>query len=296
MPSLDYLPVDILYEIHHLSLSPHLPSTNRYLHAALSRPTTTRAAYWLIERYFPAHGVRGFLSRALECGVCDGDVLREIERIWAREVDQARGMKSGKTRRRPTHNTIMHRPPPSNLPPPTHNHRRPAHPSPPLLTHLFTHYTPSPNSHRGYPLARASLHADTPLIAFLLTHGADPAEKEFLAVEIALTRRDIRVLRLLLDGPGDTSPPPPPATNDATDAATPTNGKRKRASVAADERPGSSKRARTAATRRGSKVVPVRLTQPLVDKALAVGTPSIVRYIVDEKGYMPSLRSIVKLK
>lgn len=157
-------------------------------------------------------------------------------------------------------------------------------PLPPLLTHLFTHYTPSPNSHRGYPLARASLHADTPLIAFLLTHGADPAEKEFLAVEIALTRRDIRVLRLLLDGPGDTSPPPPPATNDATDAATPTNGKRKRASVAADERPGSSKRARTAATRRGSKVVPVRLTQPLVDKALAVGTPSIVRYIIDEKG------------
>lgn len=228
------------------------------------------------------------------------DVVREIERIWAREVEQARVMKSGETR-------WFRFPPGGDDPSPSlscgilprriFRHQRSTtdtlcSPVPPLLEHLFSRYTPSPNSHRGYPLARAVLHGDTPLTAFLLTHGADPAEKDFLAVEIALTRRDIRVLRLLIDGPGDPVPLPP-INQSPTDTCV--NGKRKRTSSAFEEGDSHTarKRARTssrttAGSSRRSKVVPVRLTQPLVDKALVKGTPEIIRYIVDEKGkYSP---------
>lgn len=305
MPNLDDLPVDvslspsswhaltlprqILYEIHDISLSEHLPSVNRYLYAVLSHPTTTRAAHWLIKRYFSAHGARGFLARALECPVCDLEVLREIERIWEREVAEAQVGKRtrwfGLSRRDegdPEPTLIC-----STLPRRIFRHPRATadalcSPVPPILKHLFERYQPLPNSHRGYPLSRAVLHADIPLIEFLRTHGADPKEKDYLAVEIALTRRDIRMLRLLIDGPGE---------GDASVTETvDVGGRGKRKRTGDDGRAGSSKRAKTTisatttASSRTSKVVPVRLTQPLVDAALVKGTPEIIQYIVQEKG------------
>ncbi|KAI5449196.1 hypothetical protein NCC49_005233 [Naganishia albida] len=307
MPNIDDLPVDILYEIHHLSLSPSLPSVNRYTHAVLSHPTTTRAAYWLIERYWRT-GADAFLGRALECAVCDDEVLLEIERIWAREVAQAGTIKNGTTTEwfafpaRGENDPAPPRLECTTLPRRIFRHPRPttvllAQPIPPLLTHLFDKYTPSPNSHRGYPLARAVLHGDLPLIRFLRLQGADPAEKGFLAIEIALMRKDIATLRILIDGPQDDDPSPAVAVAAAaTDASVPTTTKGKRKRASSDDPSRSTKRSRTSTTPRKSALVPVRLTQPVVDKALVKGSPEIIQYIVHEKGYMPSLREIVKMK
>jgi hypothetical protein len=223
--------------------------------------------------------------------VCDADVLGEIERIWAREVAQAGTIKNGKTEWFALRPRGEKDPPPAlkctTLPRRIFRHPRlttdALHtPIPPLLSHLFEKYTPSPNSHRGYPLARAVLHGDTHLVRFLRRHGADPAEKAFLAVEIALMRKDLGILRILIDGPED-DPAPSSTVVNAINAH---GGKRKRTSD--DGRPGSSKRARTsAAPRKRSTVVPVRLPQPVVDAALAKGSREIVEYIVHEKGELP---------
>ncbi|KAJ9118911.1 hypothetical protein QFC24_005874 [Naganishia onofrii] len=235
MTNLDDLPVDILHEIHLFSLSEHLPLLNRYLYAALSRPTATRAARWLIRKYYDGGSSlqRGqqqqrqqqqrdsrWLCKALECGVCDLEVLCELERIWRDEEGDggeddaavsASGLHSPRTRslsRPPLQCPLLpkrifrhRRTPPVAPPPPPPGPATPVPRIDPLLRHLFNHYTPNPNSHRGYPLSRAVLHGDTQLIEYLLRRGADPREKDFLAVQIGVSRRDVGVVRLLVDGP-----------------------------------------------------------------------------------------------
>ncbi|GHJ88741.1 hypothetical protein NliqN6_5143 [Naganishia liquefaciens] len=271
MPSLGDLPPELLYEIHHLSLSEHLPLATRYLHAVLAHPTPLRAAHWLIAKYHPPSATADtsrFLSRALECGVCELDVLAHIERIFALERDAAAPdhptpwfhLTSSKA-------TLLCPTLPKRIFRPRSTASHITHPTHPLLTHLLTTYRSSPNSHRGYPLSRAVLAADIPLITLLLRAGADPAQRDHLAVEIALKRRDLASLRLLLDGP----------PSDTTDAPRPAKRRKHTRSEPAS-------------------VSGVRLSQALVDTALTKGTPEIIHYIIHEKGYMPSLRSIVKLK
>ncbi|KAJ9097588.1 hypothetical protein QFC21_004622 [Naganishia friedmannii] len=331
MANLDDLPVDILYEIHLLSLSEHLPLINRYLYAALSHPTVTRAARWLIRKYYysssNARQQRDsrWLCKALECGVCDLEVLQELERIWRDEErsvslitatpnDAASSATIGDS------NTARPRREPLTcplLPKRIFRHRRSttstlAFPIPPILHHLFTTYTPSPNSHRGYPLCRAVMYADIPLINYLLRRGADPAEKDFLALQIGISRRDMRVVRLLVDGPGDEEEKEGQDSSRekegmAVDAGT--GSKRKRLDTAEIN---TSKRQKHATTSNGSsssssssrtsrpsatnKFPGVRLTQPLVDSVVARGSPEMIQFIIQDRGYMPSLKAIVKLK
>lgn len=55
------------------------------------------------------------------------------------------------------------------------------------------------NAHEGYALARA-VHAHfVALIRFLLAHGADPGAKGGLAVIVAIRRRDLGMVRLLVE-------------------------------------------------------------------------------------------------
>ena len=73
----------------------------------------------------------------------------------------------------------------------------------PLLRYLYGRRDPSirpiPDSHHGFPLASAVKAGAMPLVCFLLEQGASPCFKDALAVRLAVKRRDLDLVRLLID-------------------------------------------------------------------------------------------------
>jgi hypothetical protein len=72
----------------------------------------------------------------------------------------------------------------------------------PFLKYLYAHPRlppPDPNSHDGYPLARAVHAGFYPLVAFLLAHGASPGLKDGLAVKFAIQRRELVLVKMLVE-------------------------------------------------------------------------------------------------
>jgi hypothetical protein len=133
----------------------------------------------------------------------------------------------------------------------------------PLLTYLFDTYTPSPNAPSGYPLARAVLSSNYELITFLLSKGADPGIKDNLAIEVAITKKDLKAVKLLVEArylenvyEGDKE----------VDCG----GRVKRRDIAKGKR-----------RKVGERVV---ITQRLVEVAMRKGSRDIVQFFVHEKG------------
>ena len=135
---------------------------------------------------------------------------------------------------------------------------------PPLLEHLYC-VLPTPpdaNSHRGYPLCRAVLTRNQPLIRFLLKHGADPALRDGLAVEVAISGGDVEIVKLLVENDNHTLSG---GRNDSGNSG-PKAGKRRRLSLS---------------TR-------LEITPRLVEAAMRSGHDKIVQYFVHEKGECPA--------
>lgn len=72
----------------------------------------------------------------------------------------------------------------------------------PFLDYLFTNYRPCPSSHKGYPLCGSITEhpASLPLTRYLLDKGADPSLKDGYAVLLAIDKRDLDLVRLLVEG------------------------------------------------------------------------------------------------
>jgi len=72
----------------------------------------------------------------------------------------------------------------------------------PLLRYLYglrdPPIRPVPDSHSGFPLASAVKAGAIPLVHFLLEQGASPWRKGALAVRLAIKRRDLDLVRLLM--------------------------------------------------------------------------------------------------
>lgn len=81
-----------------------------------------------------------------------------------------------------------------------------AEPIHPLLDYLMNTYSPSPNSHKGYPLCRAVLTSNITLISYLLDHNANPAVHGALPVRLATQTGRLDLVKLLVESPPDTSP------------------------------------------------------------------------------------------
>jgi hypothetical protein len=62
---------------------------------------------------------------------------------------------------------------------------------------------PDIDSYDGYPLARAVSAGAVPLVRFLLDHGASPRRRDALAVRMAIKRRDLSLVRLLVEPPDE---------------------------------------------------------------------------------------------
>lgn len=69
----------------------------------------------------------------------------------------------------------------------------------PLLRYLVERFTPSANSHKGYPLCRAVLAQNLEYIDFLLAHGANPSANDGLAIEIAISKHRLDIVKRLVE-------------------------------------------------------------------------------------------------
>ncbi|KAI0315076.1 hypothetical protein OF83DRAFT_1029799, partial [Amylostereum chailletii] len=190
---LDTLPVELLYEIHFYALSEFLPHASRRLHAVFkSAPPTVHAEY-LLGRCLPLPKQKPHacpIARALRYPICTQPVLDALLRHPSCPEPSTDPL--------PLPRRLF----PAGAPPPGGFKDR--HAPLPFLRHLFSHPrlpTPDPNSHDGYPLVRAVVAGHTPLVRFLLDHGAAPKRKDGLAVLAAIRRRDLALVKLLVEPP-----------------------------------------------------------------------------------------------
>jgi len=98
-----------------------------------------------------------------------------------------------------------------------------------------------------------------PLVRFLLDQGASPRRRDALALRIAIKRRDLSLVRLLVE------PPDPPSDEHRT-------GKRRKL---ADR---------------------VKVTTETLRLAVECGAHDVAEYLMDEKGCVPDYRTICLLR
>ena len=139
----------------------------------------------------------------------------------------------------------------------------------PLLRYLYgsdsdtkvrrTWPDPDADSHDGYALVRAVNVGAMPLVRFLLEHGASPARRKALSVKLAIKKRDLALVRLLVEPP-DVCP-----------------GERKRG------------KHRRLADR-------VQVDSEMLKYAITCGAHDIAEYLMREKGCMPDLETLSLLR
>ncbi|GAA5899883.1 uncharacterized protein JCM6883_006022 [Sporobolomyces salmoneus] len=168
MPGLVDLPVELLLHIHILSLSSALPFLSRSFHHLFSSTSPYHKATYLLLR----HPANKTLSHAIRYSVCTLEVLQTLERIM-----KGKKLKCPQLPRR-LFSTLS----------PSRHCSNPDLDHLPLIRYLLEKYKASPNSHNGYPLARAVFSGDFELIRLLLDHGADPGLKEGWAVVTAIMK------------------------------------------------------------------------------------------------------------
>jgi hypothetical protein len=118
---------------------------------------------------------------------------------------------------------------------------------------------PDADSHDGYALVRAVSAGAMPLVRFLLDHGASPSRRNALAVKIAIKRRDLALVRLLVE--------PPDACPEER-----RRGKRRRLSDR------------------------VQVDAEMLRLAVTCGAQDIAEYSMNEKGCVPDLETIYLLR
>ncbi|TFK45875.1 hypothetical protein OE88DRAFT_1639302, partial [Heliocybe sulcata] len=193
--------LQLLYEIQLLALSESLPYTCKHLHVVFeAAPSSVRAQY-LIERYVSSRTTsaiaQGILTKALRFPLCSQDVLQRV--IENPECSPLSLAKPELPRR--LFRSLMPKPTGSK----SHNWSAQDEPLP-FLRYLYSHPSiPAPNtdSHDGYALTKAVYAGFIPLVRFLLEHGASPACKNGLAAMIAIRRKDLLLLKMLIER-GDT--------------------------------------------------------------------------------------------
>lgn len=72
-----------------------------------------------------------------------------------------------------------------------------------LIHYLLSHYQASPNSQKGYFLAKAVASHHLPLVKMLLRFGADPSLKNGYAVVVAVGMGQLDLVKLLLERGGE---------------------------------------------------------------------------------------------
>lgn len=132
----------------------------------------------------------------------------------------------------------------------------------PFLRYLYTcpHlHPPNANSHDGYALTKAVQAGFIPLVRFLLDHGATPAWKSHLPIMIAIHRKDLRLVRMLVERMD-------------TGSSSSTNGKRRKL----EDR--------------------VEVTPDMLRAAVKWKAQDIIEYLTKEKGCIPDMQTLLLIR
>jgi len=186
----------IVYEVQLYALSPFLPYTSPHLRAVFDASPPSFRAQYIRGRVGPINP-SDFFTQSLCYPICTLEVLDalcrhlpdhplsarstcELPRRLFRSLGPKLGTLQWKEREHPL----------------------------PFLRYIYSSPKiphPDPNAHEGYALVKA-VHANfLPLIRFLLHHGASPQYKNGLAVKVAIQKKDLSLVKLLIEP--DASPP-----------------------------------------------------------------------------------------
>lgn len=185
----------MIWDIHLLALSPALPLTSTQIFHQLARPPTALAARFLLG-YHASAPTAELLPRVLRHGVCSLATFQAVERLWrerkARGAARLGALEVGELPKRLFRNVLE----------PGARPKRLRDELLPFLDYLFEHYRPCPSSHKGYPLCGSLTEHPTSfaLTRYLLDKGADPSMKDGYAVLLAIDKRDLDLVRLLVEG------------------------------------------------------------------------------------------------
>ncbi|KAG1747056.1 uncharacterized protein EDB91DRAFT_1115992 [Suillus paluster] len=192
-PQFVALPVELLYEIQLFSVSPSLPLACKTLYEIFSASPSSYRAQYLVAALEAAR-IRDDMipSKLLRYPICTVDTLEALFRIssdiislsWAPELPRR---------------LFRSLTPKSRAKPPLWTDQD--HPLP-FLYYLFTCpkiHPPDVNSHEGYALTKAVQVGFVPLVRFLLDHGASPRCKNSMPILVAIHRKDLSLVRLLVE-------------------------------------------------------------------------------------------------
>lgn len=133
----------------------------------------------------------------------------------------------------------------------------------PFLNYLFTCpniHPPDVNSHEGYALTKAVQAGFVPLVRFLLDHGASPRHKNSMPILVAIHRKDLSLVRLLVE------------RVDRDPAEQKQKGKRRKLEDRA------------------------QVTPEMLKVAVKLNAQDIVEYFTKEKGCVPDMQTLLMIR
>ena len=199
----------LIYELHLCALNENLPLVNQRTHQIFKAASIKYKADYIVHRYFrafphladsePQKDGRYLVSYALRFGLCTREVL-DFLLAWAVDIRLQNHIEEKPFLPRRLFSSLAQR----NI---NQTPWSPLDEPLPFLHYLSNvpHFSNiNVNIHEGYPLSRAVHAGHIPLITFLLSKGARPNEKDALAVRIAIRKRDLSLVQLLIERNEDT--------------------------------------------------------------------------------------------
>ncbi|KAF9777361.1 hypothetical protein BJ322DRAFT_1025802, partial [Thelephora terrestris] len=177
------LPVE-LYDIQLFALSEHFPFVCKYLHEVFKRSLPSFRARYIVgrlDRATTAGHERSALTAALLYPICTQDVVEALFRL-------------------PEFLAYGNFNPEGDVPSTI------LLPAPDLPRRLFrdlkprVRRPPKCDANHSYALTKAVVAGAVPLVKFLLVNGGNPAAKGAIAVMVAIQRKDLQMVRLLVEG------------------------------------------------------------------------------------------------
>ncbi|KAH8112654.1 hypothetical protein DFH11DRAFT_1689858 [Phellopilus nigrolimitatus] len=279
LSELEKLPVELLYEIQLFALSEALPILDKRTHEIFKATPSSFRAEYIFRRYLLPTPTkikkRGIVTYALRFPLCSEAVLDAVLRLSADDpVTQNQEDVPPELPKR------LFKP----LTPRVGSARWSRFDAPlPFLRDLYTNARirpPDPNAHDGYALSRAVHAGFHPLVEFLLNCGATPKQKDALAVRLAIKKRDLVLVRALIEREeGDDC------------AAGGGDGSRGQSGRGGAEPKVTMKRG----TKRRRLTDRVEVTTEMLRLAVEADARDIVEYLL-EKGARPDMRTIKRMR
>ncbi|KAI0077862.1 hypothetical protein K474DRAFT_1684027 [Panus rudis PR-1116 ss-1] len=275
------LPVELLYDIFIYAGSESLPLTCRHIYNVFKSAPTSILAEYLYTKIPPSQ----LLHKGLRYPICTQPVIEtmfrnpsiafhlerssqrpELPRRLFRTLD-SRPRQVGRKRKAPEEQWSIDDEPL------------------PFLRYLYGHpqiRRPDPNAWDGYALTKAVAAGFVPLIQFLTENGADPSCKGAIAVLVAIRKKDISLVKMLIERDG---------TMSSMEEANERGAIRQRIGVQ-QQRQGDSSPRKSKTAKRRKLEDRVRVNQEMLKTAVRCNARDIVEYLVHEKGCVPDMQTI----